>query len=41
MAGKTEFQTPNLKLQGIKLTYDMEGQQSVNLWQIFSSSKFR
>lgn len=36
MANQTDFQTPSLKLQNIKLAYDMESQDTQNIWKAFS-----
>lgn len=38
MSSQTDFQTPLLKLQDIKLTYNMEPEKA-NLWQAFSTGE--
>lgn len=38
MANQTDFQTPALRMQSIKLTHDLEPQDSINIWKILSSA---
>lgn len=37
MANRTEFQTPNLALQNIKLTSNLEAQETFDIWKNFTA----